>query len=65
MSSDDDTHRDSKDGSTETTGTPLLEIADDGTLRGQVPPEIREKFHDGELFSPVYDGGRIVLQGVR
>lgn len=43
----------------------LIEIDDDGTIHGAVSPEIREKFADHELFSAVYDGGCIRLQGVR
>lgn len=43
----------------------LIKIDDDGTIHGAVDPEIREKFAHHEMFSAVYDGGCIKLQGVR
>lgn len=49
-----------------TDGHELLRIdTENGSVDGTIPPEIREKFSNHELFSPVYDGGQIILEGVR
>ena len=64
MTTEDDTPRDRPGEQTQNRGHRLLRIDEDGRVMDPIPMEIREKFSD-HLFSAVYDGGCIRLQGVR